>query len=261
MEKNKLVPADYIVVSNSNQLLTHSKGNRFIFDRDEVLEIDHGTPRTFSLDTQTRLLQTQQAELPHDDFSWSGLRDLLGTLSEDEFQLAGRALQVNRWFNHHQYCGRCGRKTQLASDELRLDCRHCELDFYPRIAPCVIGLVTRGDECLLAQHVRHRSGLFSTLAGFIEVGENAEEAFKREVMEEVGIAIHAPEYLCSQSWPFPGQLMIGFTAEYLSGEINIDPTEIVDARWYHYDNLPNTPPAYTISGQLIRRFVASKTRT
>lgn len=186
---------------------------------------------------------------------WVGLRSLLNVLPESEFQLGGKGLQLARWYFNHQYCGRCGRSTRLDLSEPCLACDDCELLFYPKISPCVIGLVIRGNECLLARGDRHPESMFSTLAGFIEPGETAEQAFAREVMEETGISVDNIRYFSSQPWPFPSQFMIGFVADYAGGEIEIDNREILEAHWFPYDNLPLVPPESTISGQLIQHFV------
>src|SRR5690606_38828886 len=119
------------------------------------------------------------------------------------------------------------------------------IDYYPRLSPCVIVLITRGDECLLAKHVQSRMNLYSPLAGFVEPGESVETALHREVAEEVGLQIQRPRYFRSQSWPFPGQLMLGFHADYAEGEIVEDPAEIEEARWWHYRDLPSVPPPST----------------
>ena len=76
--------------------------------------------------------------------------------------------------------------------------------------------MTKGREVLLARSARFRSGFFSCLAGFIEVGESAEETVLREVKEESGLIVHNIRYIKSQSWPFPSQLMLGFHADYKS---------------------------------------------
>jgi NAD+ diphosphatase len=158
----------------------------------------------------------------------------------------------------HQFCGRCGAKTVLSSDELCCLCTQCAATYFPRISPCVIGLVSRGDELLLAAHQRHKPGRYSLLAGFIEAGETAEEAFAREVLEEVGVRIGQVCYVASQPWPYPSQLMLGFFAEYLDGDITLDTREIQHAAWFHPSELPDIPSSVSIAGKLIRTFLAQR---
>ncbi len=188
-------------------------------------------------------------------YDWRSLRSLLGLIPEEYFQLAGRALQLTRWFRDHQFCGACGHATEESTSDRALVCPRCETRFYPRISPCVIGLVRRGRQCLLARGTRTPEGIFSTLAGFVEPGENAEQAFAREVMEEVGISITNIRYAYSQPWPFPGQLMLGFYADYAGGDIVPDKTEILEAAWFDKQDLPHTPPLGTIAGKLIQGFI------
>lgn len=193
-------------------------------------------------------------------YQWLSLRNLLEQLSEDEFQTAGRALQVLRWHFDHQFCGRCGNPTVQHSQDLAKSCVHCAIDFYPRLSPCIITLVTRGDECLLAWHTRSKEEKYSCLAGFIEMGESPEQTLEREVMEEVGLRVSNIRYVDSQPWPFPGQLMLGYFADYAGGDIELDQHEIRSARWFRYNQLPKIPPATTISGRLIKIFVQEKIR-
>jgi NAD+ diphosphatase len=115
----------------------------------------------------------------------------------------------------------------------------------------MITLVTRGDEVLLARGVQFQGPMYSCLAGFVEPGESLEGAVVREVREEVGVEVGNVRYWGSQPWPFPHSLMVGFTAEWLSGEIDIDPTEIVDARWFRREELPTIPPSISIARKLI----------
>ncbi|PCK03493.1 MAG: NAD(+) diphosphatase [Alteromonadaceae bacterium] len=186
---------------------------------------------------------------------WLGLRDLLGCVSEVCFQLLGRALQVDNWWRTHQFCGTCGAKTEALKEERARYCNACDLFYYPRISPCVIGLIRRGSQCLLARGSSLPEGMFSTLAGFVEAGEMLEQALCREVKEEVSIEITNLRYVGSQPWPFPGQLMLGFIADYAGGEICVDGEEIIEAAWFDVDNLPNIPPASTIAGRLIQRHI------
>jgi NAD+ diphosphatase len=194
------------------------------------------------------------------DSSLATLRSLMSLLTEHQFALVSKALQLSRWYFQHQYCGQCGSNTQKHPVENALSCQRCQLTYYPRISPCIICLIVKGEECLLAHHDRHAEGMYSTLAGFVEAGESLEQTLHREIMEEVGIKVKNIQYYASQSWPFPNQLMVGFFAEYASGEITVDDVEIKDAKWFHYSELPYTPPTYTISGQLIKAFVDSFAR-
>lgn len=122
----------------------------------------------------------------------------------------------------------------------------------------MIVLVTRGDELLLARSPRFVPGVYSTLAGFVEPGESAEECVVREVHEEVGIQVGNLQYLGSQGWPFPHSLMLGFHAEYVGGEIVPQPEEIEDARWFAIDQLPPLPMQRSIARYLIDLYVARR---
>lgn len=188
---------------------------------------------------------------------WLGLRELLPLLDEAEFEILGRASQICQWDRNHRFCGHCGQATYYHAKDRARACDSCGLHSYPRISPCIIVLVTKGEHCLLARHQRYKTPMFSCLAGFIEAGESAEQCLAREVFEEVGVKVHGLSYQGSQSWPFPGQLMLGFRAEYTSGDILVDEEEIAEAGWYHYSQLPLVPPTESISGQLIQGFVDS----
>jgi NAD+ diphosphatase len=179
------------------------------------------------------------------------LRALLSHLDEAAFAVLGRAAQILTWSRDHRYCSRCGSHTVMAEAERCRTCVSCGFSQYPRINPCVITIITRGEELLLARAAQFRKPFYSALAGFIEAGESAEEALHREVMEEVGLRVGNLRYFQSQAWPFPHALMLGFHADYVSGEIARDEAELVDARWFHYRELPLIPPPYTISRSLI----------
>jgi NAD+ diphosphatase len=182
------------------------------------------------------------------------LRQLFGVLSEEEFGIAGRALGLTAWDRDHRFCGRCGAPTERSSTERMRTCTRCGHGAYPRLSPAVIMLVEREGRALLARNARFPLPFFSTLAGFVEVGETLEQAVAREVMEEAGIAIGDIRYFGSQPWPFTSSLMIGFTATWVSGEIVADPTELADAGWFAPDALPMVPPKLSIARELIEDF-------
>jgi NAD+ diphosphatase len=190
-------------------------------------------------------------------FKRGSLYQILGRVEENLFALAGRASQLLAWERDHRFCGRCGERMTIDAAERAMRCSPCSTVIYPRIAPCIIVLVTRGEELLLARNANFPRPMYSTLAGFIEAGESAEETLKREVREEVGVEVTNLRYFSSQSWPFPSQLMLGYFAEYAGGDIVCDPREIADAQWYHYSNLPMIPPVSSISGQLIQSYIQS----
>ena len=98
--------------------------------------------------------------------------------------------------------------------------------------PAVIVLVTDGERCLLGRHKRYAHNFYSTLAGYVEPGEDIEGCVRREMFEETGVRIGEVTYMAAQPWPFPHSLMIGCWAEALSCELTLDKEELWDARWF-----------------------------
>ncbi|MET3998902.1 NAD(+) diphosphatase [Marinobacterium sp. MBR-109] len=199
------------------------------------------------------------AQCPAGMTAVDGLRSLLArAVDEAEYARLARASQLATWHDQHRFCGRCGNTLEAHLQDLARQCPGCGLVQYPRISPCIIVLVTRGDRCLLAHSARFPAGRYSTLAGFIEAGETAEAALKREVHEEVGIEVNNIRFFASQSWPFPHQLMLGFFADHVDGELAPDGEEILQADWFGVDDLPDLPPPFSIARRLIDHFFASQ---
>ncbi len=183
------------------------------------------------------------------------MRQLYGAIGEAEFEIATRALGLTTWDRDFRFCGRCGSPTERSSTERMRVCTSCQFPSYPRLSPAVIVLVERDGKCLLARNARTKMPFYSTLAGFVEVGETLEHCVAREIREEAAIELANIRYFGSQPWPFTSSLMIGFTATWASGEIVEDPTEIVDAAWFGPDEIPVVPPKLSIARALIDDFV------
>ncbi len=193
-----------------------------------------------------------------DDFEFRKIRPLHALLGIELWQLAGSARQILDWDRNFRYCGRCGKETSYMKTERARICHDCRLINYPRISPAMIVAVFRGDRILLARGKRFQLPSYSTLAGFVEPGESLDECVAREVREEVAIEIENIRYFSSQPWPFPDSLMLAFFADYKSGEVTIDPEELIDAGWFDADNLPLIPPSGSIARAMIDHFIAKK---
>ncbi len=187
-----------------------------------------------------------------------GLRYLYGRLDESFHMIAMKASHMLEWDRTSRYCGSCGAGLIRAKGMNAKECPDCCLLNFPRISPAIIVLVERENRVLLARLKRFSEELYSVIAGFVEPGETLEETVQREIEEEVGISVKNISYFGSQPWPFPDSLMIGFTAEYESGEIRIDEAEITDARWFEPDRLPTIPGSISIARKLIDWFVDKK---
>lgn len=193
--------------------------------------------------------------------SFRALRPLLGVLPEEMFSLAGRAFQVMDWDRTHQFCGKCGGRTDPLEGERGRACAGCGLHFFPRVTPAIIVAVVRNGKILLAQSSRFPTAFYSVLAGFVEPGETFEECVHREIREEVGVEVENLRYFGSQPWPFPHSLMVGFTASFSGGDLVLEEKEIVRAGWFDPEEVLRLriPHHGTIARQLIDRFLAERT--
>lgn len=184
------------------------------------------------------------------------LRQVWGRISDVEFAIASRARVLLAWDRQHRFCGVCGAPTTPAADEAVRICSVCEQNARPRLSPAIMVLVHRGDEVLLARSPHFKPGMYTALAGYVEVGESLEDCVHREVMEEVGIRVTNLRWFGSQTWPFPNSLMLAFHADYVDGEVTPQPGEIEDARWFRKDERPEEwPHPASISYHLIRSFL------
>ena len=165
-------------------------------------------------------------------------------------------MQLLEWRRNHKFCSHCGTETEVHATEYAMVCPACRYHQYPRLQPCVIIVITRGkDEILLAKNAKNKSNMYGLIAGFVEVGETLEQAVQRETLEEVGIHVNNIQYLSSQPWPFPSNLMIAFKAEFESGDIILQEEEISDAQFFKFDQLPETPFSGSIAHAMIEHVI------
>lgn len=223
-----------------------------------------------NLKSPTLVEQTEQAEFYFlarqqltdenwlGDGEWISLRDLMACLDEATFMIVGKAVQFSHFMQTHRYCGRCGHKMHPVGWELAQQCKKCKHRAYPRLSPCVIVAIEKDQQLLLARNKRSTGNWYSLIAGFVEPGETLEQAVKREVKEETNLEVDNIDYLQSQAWPFPHNLMVGFRAQYAGGTLKIDQNELSEANWFDKNQLPETSGTYSISGRMIKLIAEGK---
>ncbi len=201
------------------------------------------------------------------DFAAYGLRGiaLKRAASRDVLGMMAQAASVGRWHSTHQMCSQCGAQTEVAEAGYRRDCPSCSAQHFPRTDPAVIMLITHGDKCLMGRPYHLAENVYTTLAGFVEPGETFEDAVRREVFEEAGVKVGKVEYIASQPWPFPSNIMVGFHGEALTTSLNIDYEEMEDCQWFSKEETLKMlrgeavsglicPPDISIAHFLIKKF-------
>ena len=199
-------------------------------------------------------LPPEQA-IEHEGETFSELRPLAAELPAAEASLLAYARALHLWRANHRYCGRCGGPMLSARAGHQRHCPACAHESFPRLDPAIIVLVHDGDAALLGRQASWAPGRYSTIAGFVEPGESLEDAVRREVHEETGIAVRDIAYHSSQPWPFPASLMLGFTAQATTAPPVLHDGELEDARWFSREQLRggsvSLPPPVSISRRLI----------
>lgn len=191
-------------------------------------------------------------------FFWDA-KDLLSgneNVFEKMVSLACRAHGLLLLRQTYRFCPACGKP--LLDDEhfTAKKCSKCGSLLFPRIEPAIIVLVKKEDKILLAKNKNSVTGHYSCIAGFVEQGENLEQAVHREVYEETGLKIKNLRYAGSQAWPFPDQLMLAYYADWESGQIKIQEEELESAEWFSYENLPSplSPPGSAAYNLIFNQF-------
>jgi NAD+ diphosphatase len=257
----------YLPVWNSRNLITEAEVPRAALldlaavpaqrrnDNELILLGRFGDDNVFAYEIESSDAPQLQAGTRFED-----LRLIAPLLSADEAGLLGYARGMVLWRARHRFCGACGAPTLAARGGHVLICTNpaCRHEQFPRTDPAIIVLVSDGERALLGRQASWPVGRYSTIAGFVELGESLEDAVTREVFEETGIEVDRIEYHSSQPWPFPSSLMLGFTAHALTREILRRDDELEDAQWFTRADLasgrPIVPPSVSISFRLIEHW-------
>lgn len=191
-----------------------------------------------------------QPLMDHPRYEMCGLRQSYYKLTAEEYGKAGKCHELLYWDQNTKFCGVCGGPMKFHTD-ISKRCEHCGKEVWPQLATAVIVLVRKGNEVLLVHANNFRTDFYGLVAGFVETGETLEEAVHREVMEETGLHIKNLRYFGSQPWPYPCGLMVGFTADYDSGKIHLQRSELSKGSWFDKDHLPHIPEKLSIARKLI----------
>ena len=186
------------------------------------------------------------------------LRTMFATMTPDEIRAASFDREIEEWKSVNRFCGKCGTPMRLHENpsERAFVCPSCGYTAYPKICPAVIVLVSKGDKVLLQRNSHYKTTNWSLVAGFVDPGENLEEAVRREIREESSIEVKGIRYVRSQTWPFPSNIMIGFRAEYASGELTPDGEEVLASNWFDRSDLPEIPRKGSIARSMIDDWAA-----
>lgn len=212
-----------------------------------ITPLDNVEVKTFSIDSPV---------VNHEKYEMCPLRQSYYKIPYDLYLKAGKCAELLYWDQNTHFCGVCGGPMKFHT-EISKRCENCGKEVWPQLATAIIVLINRGDEVLLARGRSFKRDFYGLIAGFVETGETLEEAVQREVMEEAGIRIKNIRYYGSQPWPYPCGLMVGFYAEYESGELHIQREELKKAGWFHRDHLPTLPEKLSIARKLIDNWLES----
>lgn len=249
----------YWFLFDKDKLLLKKEGGKYSvpFGAESPFCVDHSLKVPFADGTEGRAASADDSSFDAGGYEWVGLRASWGLLPVDEYKKAGKAFQMVHWDRNSRFCPACGRR-MVQNTLMSKYCSSCKQEVYPRISPAIIVLIRRGEEVLLVHARNFKGSFYGLVAGFLEVGETLEECVRREVREETGLEIENIQYFDSQPWPYPSGVMIGFFADYKSGNIKLQDEELSAGSFFSIDNLPELPQKLSIARRMIEKWKAER---
>lgn len=220
----------------------------------KITPMEDGTEvRFFNIENPDKL-EVTDARLKENGYDFIGLRQSFSYLPLPLYLKAGKCQELLYWDQNTKYCGVCGAPMKMHTD-ISKRCTQCGKEVWPQLATAIIVLIHKGDEVLLVHAKNFKGDYYGLVAGFVETGETLEQAVAREVMEETHLTIKNLTYFGSQPWPYPCGLMVGYMAEYESGDIHLQRSELSRGAWFRYDNLPHIPAELSIARKIIDKWL------
>ncbi len=247
----------YIALTQNDILMIgNDEHSPMLLGLSEIKQIEGISSILHKSDTEHVVVLNDESLLPK-YFSIINIRFVLNHVDIDTATRIVYYQQLLQYYTSNKFCGSCGVATIRQNTNKFVFCSNCQSEIYPRIAPCIMVRIHKNNDILMARGVNFPKGRWGLIAGFVEIGETLEEAVIREVKEEVGLEICEINYWGSQPWSFPNTtLMVGFTANYKSGELVLDNTEIEEAGFFNATNIPGTPSSqFSIAAKLINDFL------
>lgn len=243
------------------RLVIVNEGNVWLFGESGSLRLPYESEadvrdgaETFSLDGYVAVSGPDVTKVSGDVLE-KRVREACASLPLDDSQAVVKCVELLNWNAAERYCARDSSPLERAT-VISKRCGLCGKEYFPRLNPAIVVLVTRGDSALLVHSRNLAEGVHALVAGYVETGETLEECVAREIMEETSVEVSDIRYVGSQSWPFPYQLMMGFTARYRGGDVRFADGEITSGGFFTRDSLPPLPSPPSLSRRIIDQWIS-----
>lgn len=243
-----------IILAAGKILLLEGKNGSLVLPDAGEIEVNHDA-EIFEFGDYIVSSASDPAMVQRDQLVEMGVREAYRFLPADVYGAVVKGAELVNWNAEERFCCKCG-SPLIRHTNISKRCQECGSEYFPRLSPAIVVLVKKGEAALLvhAKNFKHPKTM-ALVAGFVETGESLEECVAREIKEETDIKVGKIRYVGSQSWPFPHQLMLGFTAEYVSGEVKFADGELSAGGFFTKDNVPELPTPPSLSRDIIDRWL------